>query len=256
VSENRVTYMTCFSNVMRYLLSDPEKVEDQHTTLRTAMIAQAGPTELKDFSERFNVTMVDSYGMTEGEPLTLPDVVHTRTGSCGPINPDFEIAILDDEDSQLPTGQRGRIAFRPNAPNIMMSGYAGAAEDTVKAWHGLWFHTQDIGYVDEDNFLYYVERLKFTIRRKGENIIPAELESVVRHHPEVEDCVAVGVATGPGEQDIKLIVSTTAASMVNAEAIKTYCEGRVARFMQPQIVEIVTTLPYTPAGKIDRIALS
>lgn len=256
VRETNVTYLCCFSNVMRYLLSDPENEEDVNNTLRFATVAQAAPEELAQFSKRFNLTTIDSYGMTEGEPLTLPAPGAMPIGSCGRVNKDFDVSIMDDGGNLLPVGERGHIVFRPNVPSIMMQGYLCDCEAAVSAWKDLWFHTQDIGYLDQDGFLYYVERLKFTIRRKGENIAPAELEAIIRKHTDVEDCVALGVPSDKGEEDIKLLVCPALESTIDAETIKLYCEGRVAKFMLPQIVEIVDTLPYTPAGKIDRTRLN
>lgn len=252
VRERQVTYLCCFSNVMRYLLSDPENDKDANTTLRYVTVAQGSPDELAVFSKRFNVTTIDSYGMTEGEPLTLPAPSIMPVGSCGRVNPDFDVAIMDMDGNLLPRGMRGNIVFRPNVPDIMMYGYVDDAQSTIQAWNNLWFHTQDIGYLDQNNFLYYVERLKFTIRRKGENIVPAELESVVRKHSSVEDCVAVGIPAEQGEEDIKLFVCPVSNQWIDAEMIKTYCEENLARFMVPQVIEIVGSLPYTQAGKIDR----
>lgn len=257
VAEARITYFGCFSNVMRYLLSAPERPEDAQTTLRYAMVAQAGQAERARFAQRFGVEVVDSYGMTEGEPLTLPAPGVMPAGSCGRVNPDFDIGVMDDAGRLLPVGERGIIVFRPRVPDIMMKGYRGDPVAAVAAWRDLWFHTQDIGYLDGQGFLYYVERLKFTIRRRGENIIPAELEQAVRAHPGVEDCVAVGLPVAGGEEDIRLIVRPVAGGeTLDEAAILRHCEAHLARFMVPQQIMFVDSLPYTPAGKIDRVKLA
>ncbi len=252
VNEVGATYMGCFANVLRYLMSDPERSDDAYNTLRYVMVAQTREAESEAFAQRFGVTTLDSYGMTEGEPLTLPDPQNMPPASCGIVNPDFEIAILDDAGNRLGCGESGRIVFRPRVPDIMMRAYAGDDQATVKAWRDLWFHTQDIGKLDQDGYLYYVDRLKFTIRRKGENIIPAELEQVVRTHPAVEDCVAVGVPTDDGDVDIKLFAARVPGTDLQGDDIRRFVTGKVARFMVPQIVVVLDELPYTPAGKIDR----
>jgi crotonobetaine/carnitine-CoA ligase len=124
---------------------------------------------LTAFERRFGVRLLDTYGMTECEPLTLP-VPGTPPGSCGWPSPDFKVAVLDEEDRPLPAGTAGRICVRPRTPYVMMLGYEADPEATVEAWRNLWFHTADRGRFDAEGFLHFLDRIKYAIRRGGENI--------------------------------------------------------------------------------------
>lgn len=122
------------------------------------------------FEERFGVQLVEMYGMTEALCVTQNTPEHNRVGSAGQPTPELEVQLVDAEDEPVPVGEIGELILRPRAPHIIMAGYWNKPEATIAAWRNLWFHTGDRMRADEDGFLYYVGRLKDSIRRRGENV--------------------------------------------------------------------------------------
>lgn len=246
------TMFCCLPAQIALLLKHENKREDAGHKLRFAMV---GPQPAKAmraaFEQRFNIPILDSYGMTEVEPLTLPEPdVPQPVGCCGRANPDFELAILDEEGWPLARGERGELAARPRMPGIMMQGYDGDPARTEEAFRGLWFHTGDLAEIDPDGNVSIVGRLKHMIRRRGENISAWELETVVGGHPAVEACAAVGVESPLGEEDVKIIVVPEADQVIDPAALRDWCADRMARFMLPRFIEIRAALPLTELGKI------
>jgi len=253
VAESRCTVLGGFSNIIELLLQAPPQDGDGDNSLRVGLAGQL-PHELKTaFESRFGVELLDSYGMSEMEPLSVPVAGGAiPPGSCGRPGPDFEIAILDADDRALPPGEVGVIAARPRVPDVMMQCYEGDEDATVAAWRNLWFHTQDLGRVDDDGYLFFVDRLKHSIRRGGENISSVEVERGLLHHPEVEDCVAVGVEDALVGQEVKVVVVRTEGSALTPEELVEFARENMARFMVPRYIEYRDTLPYTDVGKVQR----
>jgi crotonobetaine/carnitine-CoA ligase len=242
-----------FANMGAYLLAEPEHPEHTQNTLRVVLLGNATAELQNAFEHRFRVRVVDSYGMTEAEPLTLPVPGATPPGSCGPVSPDFEVAILDEADAPLPADAVGHVAVRPRAPFVMMQGYDGEPQATVESWRNLWFHTRDLGRLDAAGIFWFCGRERDALRRGGENISARDLERVLMIHPGIGDCAVVAVTPAPGaEAEIKAVVSPAEGASLDASEVHAFCTDRLARFMVPRYVEILTRLPYTQVGKIRR----
>jgi crotonobetaine/carnitine-CoA ligase len=174
-------------------------------------------------------------------------------GSCGLPGPDFELAILDPHVGHVrPALEEGEICVRPRVPGVATLGYEGDAQATVDLWRGLWLHTGDLGYLDREGYLFVRGRLKEMIRSGGENICVTELEQIVRTHPVVADCAAVGIPSDNGEQEVKLVVVCNSSALPSVEAMSAFFEASMARFMVPRVVEFRSALPYTLLGKLER----
>jgi crotonobetaine/carnitine-CoA ligase len=243
-------------HLMRMLWDSPERAANSENPVRVALIATP-PRELRaEFAAHFGVKLVDSYGMTEAEPVTVPvPSMDLPAGSCGIENEDFEVAILDGDGHRVSAGSRGEIAIRPRVPDVMFRGYERDEAATVASWKDLWFHTGDWGQRDEQGYLYLVDRRKDVIRRKGESVSPSEVEGIVRSHPAVADCAVVGIAEADDEEEVKLFVVATETEAPTPEELHDFCRERMARFMVPRYVEIVAELPYSEIGKVDRRSL-
>lgn len=256
VREVGSTYFTGFSNVVHILLKAAESPADSENSLRLALVAGTPTDLLKEFERRFGLKTVDAYGMTEAEPLVLRRADDAGAGySLGKVNPDFEIAIHDDDDNPLPIGVRGRIVVRPRAAAVMMLGYEGDDAATVEATRNLWLHTRDLGSLDADGNLHFSDREQNAIRRRGENISSYELELATRSHPAIADCAAVGVPSPMGEHDVKLVIVASDKRLAPTE-IRDFLSAKVAHHMLPRFIELVSALPFTSLGKPDRAALS
>ncbi len=246
-----------FANVVYLLSLAAPLATDRDHKLRIGMIANNTPKAKADFEARFGMQLLDSYGMSECEPLTLP-VAGTEEppGACGLINPDFEIAILHSEtDQPLPLGEVGRIAVRPRGPHIMVQGYEGDPAETVAVWQNLWFHTQDLGRRDAEGYLYFVDRLKNAIRRGGENIAAVDVEKVIKTHPAVADCGVTGVEDPVVGQEIKAVIVLVPGAVLEPQALHAFARERMAAYMAPRYIEQRSELAYTELGKIRRETL-
>jgi crotonobetaine/carnitine-CoA ligase len=128
-------------------------------------------------------------------------------------------------------------------------------EATLEAFRNLWFHTGDLGYFDEDGFLYYVGRKKDAIRRRGENISAYEIESVINQHPSVLESAAIAVLSELGEDDVKIVAQLKPDAELSHEELIRFCEPRMAYFMVPRYVEFREALPRNPSQRIEKYKL-
>lgn len=213
------------------------------------------PAEIvQKWRERFGVPAKGSggYGMTEAATISSlgPGEAMGPPGSSGRPGRDFEVMIVDDGDNELPIGEAGEIVARPNKPNIMFQGYWNKPADTVKAWRNLWFHTGDIGRLDEDGYLYFVDRKKDYIRRRGENISTFELEAVFREHPAIQDIAVHAVLSPLGEDEVKVTAELRPGAKVTEEELCRWSIDRLPRFAVPLYIEFRDDLPRSATGKV------
>ena len=162
-----------------------------------------------DFERAFSpIKLLEGYGMTETCGVAIfntPSV--KRIGSMGKALPSVEVSIADEAGKLLNASEeRGEILVRPKIPGTMMLEYFKKKLETDQAWFGGWFHTGDLGYLDKDGFVYFVERKKDIIRKKGENISPGDIERVVQTHENILECSAVGIKSDLGEEEISLFL--------------------------------------------------
>lgn len=216
-----------------------------------AVVAGHIPRGLQEpFAKALEVGIYNVYGMTEAEPMALPRPgEQPPVGSCGRVSPDFEIAVLDDDDHMVPAGELGELAFRPRMPDMLTRGYEGDAEATLVSRRNLWFHTGDIGRVDEDGFVFVLDRKHNVLRVNGENVSAWEVEQVVRQHVGVADCVVLGIPNAIGEHDVKLVATLSDPGLSEPD-LHDWVGARVAKFMVPRYIELRAELPYTDTGKV------
>jgi crotonobetaine/carnitine-CoA ligase len=237
------------------LMKNPPTPADSDNRVRLAVIVPP-PDDLEGFEERFGLRVIyETFGMTEC--LIIPPKLYEprRRGCCGQPVEDYEVRIVDDDDLPLGPRQTGEIVMRPCQPYTMMSGYYKMPEATLETFRNLWFHTGDLGYFDEDGFLYYVGRKKDAIRRRGENISAYEIERVVNQHPGVLESAAIAVPSELGEDDVKIVVVLKPGAELTHEELIRFCEPRMAYFMVPRYVEFRDALPKNPSQRIEKYKL-
>src|SRR5918911_3836745 len=142
--------------------------------------------------------------MTESPMACENRLDNRKIGSGGRESMTYEVRILDENDEPVPPNTPGEIAIRPKYPWALFTEYYKRPEDTLEAWRNLWFHTGDRGRMDEDGFVYFIDRMKDSIRRRGENISTWEVESTVNMHPAVLESAAYGVASDLSESDVMI----------------------------------------------------
>ncbi len=256
VEDTGATFFGGLANVIHTLMAAPPSENDAGNTLRTGIVAILPPEMIRPFEKRFGVQLRDTYGMTEAEPITIPDLSRENPpGSSGVPNPDFEIRFADEHDRPVAPGETGQILVRPMQPDIMMLGYEGDDAATLEVFRNLWFHTGDLGHQDEDGFIFVHGRIKHMIRRRGENISTWELEKFIGEHPQVDEVACVGVPSSLGEEDVKAVIVPAPGNPPDARELHAWCREKMARFMVPRYMELTEALPLNHVGKVEKEAL-
>ncbi|MDF2443981.1 MAG: carnitine-CoA ligase [Subtercola sp.] len=212
------------------------------------------PGEIADtFESRFGVALVETYGSTELGMASHTRLGERRPGSCGVATAHYEIQIQDGEGRQVGEGSAGEIVVRPRRPGAMFRGYFDDPAATVSAWRELWFHTGDRGYLDKDGWLYFVDRMKDVIRRRGENISSWEVERALESHPSVAEACAVGVASEiSGEELLVVLVMREPEA---PESLLRHTERHLPYFAVPRYVRFVNQLPRTASARVEKYKL-
>ena len=246
-----VSVLCGFESILRFIWSLPRRDSDAGSTLRVGIFAGIPPDLKRPFEDRFSMRLAENYGMTEADPITHPyPDVEPPDGSCGLAGRDFEISILGPDDRPLGPGNLGEIAVRPLAPGVMALGYESDHDAFRHAFRSNWFHTGDLGTMDEAGFLHFKGRLGNYIRRRGENVSVAEIEEILAGHEAVSECAAVAVPSEVGEDEIKLVVVPTADGAITPSELHAFAESRMAAFMAPRYIEFVDALPRGELGKV------
>ena len=217
------------------------------------------PEVIRWFREQYGHTVLDYYGLTESYPLcgNFP-TVEVREGSMGKPMPGWEVAILDEDENELPVGERGEICLRARSNPHYPIGYWDRPEDTKEDFEGEWFHTKDAAELDADGYVWYAGRADDVIISAGYRIGPFEVESACVEHPAVREAAAVA-SPDPKRGDIVkafvILAEGHEASDEKADEIKTFVRGHLSAFAYPREIEFVDDLPKTLTGKIRRIEL-
>ena len=253
VRECGATTSSLMRTIPTILLSLPEKPDDADNPLRLA-VALLPPEQHVRFEERFGLVACGSYSLTEDilSVLGPPDKSARKLGSCGlPAAPDVHrIKIIGDDGAELTRGKLGEIVKQ--SPAIMQGYYKNPAATAAVIEDG-WLHTGDLGYVDEDGFLFFVDRKKDMIKRGDENISAEEVERVLNSHPEVAESAVFGVPDPIRQEELKAcVVLKPRANDVGADAIWSHCAERLAAFKVPRYIEFVAELPKTPSSKVQK----
>jgi long-chain acyl-CoA synthetase len=225
----------------------------------TMAIASSGgaamPVEvMKKFENTFNVKILEGYGLSETSPVATfnhPNV-DSKPGSVGQPIFGVEVKCFDENDVEVPRGTRGEVVIRGH--NVM-KGYYKRPEATAEAFKNGWFHTGDIGIMDEDGFLSIVDRKKEMILRGGYNIYPRELEEVIMTHEAVSLVAVIGVPCGKMGEEVKAFVVKKQGAELTEEDFIEWCKMQFANYKYPRFVEFRDELPVGGTGKILKRAL-
>ena len=165
------------------------------------------PVEIaRRWRDTYGQTVMEGYGLTETSPASTFNHEHEyRAGSVGTPIDLVDMRVVDEEDREVPPGTWGEVVFR--GPNVML-GYWNRPEDTRTAMRGGWFHTGDVGYLDDDGYLYLVDRMKDMINTAGLKIWPREVEEVLYRHPAIRECAVVGLPDPVKGEIAKAVVVT------------------------------------------------
>jgi crotonobetaine/carnitine-CoA ligase len=249
------TYTMLIGAMTHFLMSEPPSPADTRHSLRKASMSPLHP-QLEALRDRFGLSITTGYGMTEcigavfGAGAQIDDIK-----SCGRLRegwPHFELRIVDEHDYEVPNGQVGELTVRAAEPWSIAVGYLGMPDKMADAWRNGWFHTGDAFRRDDEGRLYFVDRIKDAIRRRGENVSSFEVEMEVNAHPDVAESAAVGVAAADSEEEIKVYVVPKPGKTLDPAALIRFLIPRMARFAIPRFIEVLDELPRTPTQRVKK----
>ena len=257
VRECRATVVNCLGAMANILWKLPPSPADRDHNVRICMMVPSSRELTAGFAERYGITVTSVYAMTENCAVTVfgPDDPVEKAPSAGRIRDEVGVAIMDEVGRQLPPGSVGEICIRPHAPGIVMHGYYRMGDATVASLRDFWFHTGDRGYLDPDNYLYFVDRTKEAIRRRGENISAYEVETALCTHPGIREAAAVPVASELGEDELMVYLVVDPACPPTMEEVIEYCNRRLPYYMVPRFLDVLERLPKTPSEKVEKYKL-
>lgn len=251
IERHRITGFAGVPAMFVALLHTPD-ADKYDTSSLTSCVSGSAPLPLavlEGFEKKFNCRILEGYGLSEASAvLTAHSAeMERRVGSVGKPIAGVELLIVDENEQSLPTGQVGEIIAR--GPNIMRE-YYQMPEETRSVLRNGWLHTGDMGYIDEDGYVYVVERKKDLIIRGGFNIYPRDVEEILNRHPAVLESAVIGIPSERMGEEVKAFVVTR--EEIDTETLKAYCREALANYKTPSEIEFVPSLPRNAVGKIDK----
>lgn len=253
--------ITSTLGTMAYLLAhDVDRPEmprsgapEANTTLRLLGAAPM-PVEVdRIIKERFAIdTFSGAYGVTEASLVSWqPPGVDNRPNAAGVVNDEyFDVRIFDDDDGEQPRGTDGEIVIRPKRAHVMFEGYWSRPDATVETSRNWWYHTGDIGRIDDDNYLYFVDRKADYLRRRGENISSFEVERALMAHGALADVVVHAVPSELTEDDLKITATLKEGAELTEAELFRWSIDQLPYFALPRYIEFRPELPRSPVGRV------
>jgi crotonobetaine/carnitine-CoA ligase len=244
--------------VTNFLWKQPASPADRDHRVKRCHLAPV-PGFAKAFEERFGMTIMSAFGLTD---YCLGSAYNTKSrrdklGSCGLPRTGVQLRIVDEDDFDLPPGTPGEIVMRNDNPWGASLGYYKQPEATVASRRNLWFHTGDRGWIDADGYVWYTDRIKDAIRRRGENISAFEVEEVIRTHPCVGDVAVYPVRAETSEDEVAATITLRPGTEKDFSyaSLLEHCSRNLAYFMVPRYVQVVDDMPRTLSEKIEKYKL-
>jgi long-chain acyl-CoA synthetase len=252
----RPTFFSAVPAIFAMLAELPPDVTPDTSSVRFAVCGAAPmpPELLTRFENRYGITIVEGYGLSEATCVSTTNPLHgvRKPGSVGIALPDHEVATMNAAGELITDGSAGEVVVK--GPTVMR-GYLNRPQDTAKAIVDGWLHTGDIGRIDSDGYLTLVDRVKDIIIRGGENIYPKEIESALYSYPDVAEAAVVGRSHPVYGEVPVAFVSLRTDSHRSVQPIQQHLQKRLARYKLPDEIIAVDAIPKNPVGKIDKPAL-
>jgi len=253
IEKHRVKSMSGVPTMFVYMLAHPNAAKYDTSSVERWLVGAAPMpvAQLEEFERKFGGVMYVGYGLTESCPgvAVEREGMPRKPGSTGVALEGVTIRILDEEGVELAPGDIGEITVQGD--NVS-PGYYRNREATTEAFRDGWLLTGDMGYLDEDGYLFVVERKKDLLIRGGFNVYPKDVEEVIYHHPAVREAAVVGVPDSLMGEEVCAYVVKKDGVEVTAAAIIQHCQSKLAKYKTPRYVEFVSALPKTSIGKIQK----
>jgi crotonobetaine/carnitine-CoA ligase len=256
-ARHRASVLSLFAAPMRMLLAQPERATPEHRP-RLGFFAQSiTRTQLEEWDRRFDVPLLQIYGMTEqlGWPMANPLHGRRENMTIGRPTLPFRCRVVDEQGSDVSPGTPGQLLVRGTPGISLMRGYYKNQEATEDAIRDGWLWTGDNVREREDGLFEFVDRAKDMIKRAGENVAASEVEAVLKEHPAVFDAAVIGVPDAMRDESIKAYVVLREGFNANGDELIAWCATRLAKFRVPELVEFRAELPRTSVGKIQKHVL-
>ena len=263
IEEHRVTHLFLPPTALYAMLSHPEVRNFDYSSLKYFLVAAApvAPDKIKEAIEVFGPCLCQAFGQAEApacltwmppakflEAVSDPEKEHLLK-SCGQPTLSMRVAIMDDDGNIVPNGERGEIVAQGNLISVAYLDNPEATEEMRKfGWH----HTGDIGIMDDDGYIYIVDRKKDMIITGGFNVYPAETEATLLSHPSIQDAAVVGVPDEKWGEMVKAVVTLKNGHNATEEELVEFCKKGLGSVKTPKSIEFWDALPRTAAGKISR----
>jgi long-chain acyl-CoA synthetase len=253
--KHRPAFFGCVPTLYVGFLNHPDFPKHDFSFIK-GCLSGAAPLALetlREWEEHVGAPIMEVYGMTELSPISHanPWGATMKPGSVGVPLPDTDCRIVDVESGtrDLPPGESGEILLK--GPQMSL-GYYKRPEETAEAFEGGWFHTGDIGYMDEEGYLYIVDRKKDMIIAGGFNIYPREIDEVLYEHPKVKEACAVGLPDPYRGETVKAFIVPRDGEVLTKEEVIAYCKEKLAPYKVPKQIEFAEELPKSAIGKVLR----
>ena len=243
--------------MFRALLDHPRRTEFDLSTLRLCVYAMAPMPdhELRRCLDTFGCDFALLFGQTEMAPVATvfrPEHQLTKSGSVGNGGVNVEVAVMDEDGRLLPEGEIGEVVYR--SPQTM-EGYLNDPEKTAEAFEYGWFHSGDIGYLDSDSILWFVDRKKDMVKTGGENVASIEVEKLIFKDPRIQNVAVVGLPHEHWSEALTAFVVVKPGQTVSEQELLDHCKSTLANYKVPKRVVFVEQLPMTSTGKIQKHVL-
>lgn len=248
--------------VMSYFMwNAPVVPEENEHNVKLVLGSPAPHDIIVEFMERFGIKFMEGYGLTEvGQCTFMRPGEPFRIGSCGKESPGYEIKIVNpDTDEELPPDTPGELVLRPRIPNICLHYYHKMPEKTVSDFRNFWFHTGDLCRKDDDGYIFFMDRVKDYIRRRGENISSFEVENMVSSHPGINEAAAIAVKVDEegrySEDEVMIVVVKEKGENLDPKEIIEFLKPIMPKFMIPRFIKFRDSLPKTPTNRVQKAKL-
>ncbi|MBM4332040.1 MAG: long-chain fatty acid--CoA ligase [Deltaproteobacteria bacterium] len=237
------------------ILNHSEAANYDLSSLKTCICGSAPmPLEVaRIWKEKYGTDIWEGYGLSEATTVNCGNIAQRRPPKYGSIGTCYQkcntIKIFNEAGQELPAGQIGEIVIK--GPCVM-KGYWNKPQETAAVLKNGWLHTGDIGYADEDGYLYITDRKKDLIIRGGENIYPKEIENVLHQHPQVLEAGVIGIPDKVYGEEVKAFVVLKKEGAATCEEIMNFCRDKLPKYKRPKMVQIMDSLPKSAVGKILR----
>ncbi|AZV42782.1 acyl-CoA synthetase [Peribacillus asahii] len=260
IQSEKINSMFLVPAMWNFLFQVPNLLDYDLSSMKNCSLGGAiCPVEIKKriMTVFKNANVYEAFGQTEMSPSTTylygeDSLRKNKTASVGKPSINVRIRIVDDEMNDVPVGEVGEIVYQ--GPTVMKEYYKNI-EATKEAFKGGWFHSGDLVRMDEDGYIYVVDRKKDMIISGGENIYPKELEEVLYRHPDILEAAVIGIPDSRWGETVKAYIVLKPGKQLTKEQVIEFCKQHIASYKKPRIIEFIDSLPRNAAGKVLKTVL-